>query len=98
MVLTPAQEAKLPEAARIFYESESERTTAGGTRWQGSYIAWADLPDARRRSMVDRLRANIERETLGGFLTRKKQQLAANPAGLAIIIDTETRLRQAGLL
>ena len=85
---------ELYEIASIFYAAEAQRTAsiyAGLRPLTGP--SFYELPIATQEATVDGLKQRIDRETLPGYLDRKKRQV-----GVAVIKPIEDELKQRGLL
>ena len=87
-------EDELYEIASVFYNIETRRTP---TIFSGlrplTGPSFNELPDSAQRATVEGLRQRIERETLPGYLARKRRQV-----GTDVIKPAEDELRERGLL
>lgn len=87
-------EKDLYEIAGVFYDYEISRTSnvyASLTPITGP--KFAELPTTTQKQTVDGLKLRIDRETLPGYLNRKKAQV-----GTARIKPVEDELKDRGLL
>lgn len=72
-------EKELYEIASVFYDTEAQRHPSIyiGLR-PATGPSFYELPAATQKATVEGLKQRIEKETLPGYLERKKRQVGAN--------------------
>lgn len=79
--VTKSQQAKrkytlpeLAEIAKVFYEAQARRR-ATIYAWSPMYTRWENLAQSQRDEAIRGLQERIERESLTGYLERKRPQV-----------------------